>query len=509
MIKKTTLTQSFIASLAIAAALSVVACSHEQSKAGWDGVREGAASEQSGSADTAAPESNTASNTDTASAPADASGSPDASQVASSTSSSTESSENLDTGAQASVAKLMPDASKDAAAQTASSPDASAAAPQEVPTADSSNGASSGDKSATEVTSPTPATMDTVKTDAKEPEATDATATAQEETASNNAVTGAEASKEEQKTAEPALVKKTVSHLLQAPAHVAHSGNQVLNRYYFIRKGDSAETVAATLLGNSQASQDLVKWNGGTSNWKPGQIIKYASPQAPSDTSMVSFWTERNVSPTTYQVKAGDSLSKIAKAEYGDEHSWTEIAITNKISHPDKLAIGMTLNLFPSEAGAPASQEKVGANQQINQDKGGNHAGIPDTQAVSKPEMAAKPDMNAKPAVPPAPQDAKANGSLPPQAQAVQKPPQAKNSIDPVERDPIADVNDLPLPGQVTAMPAAPQQVKPSGIKLAGMEVARFVGQNLFMVALGMGALGFLLFVGLLKRRRSEMDTDY
>ena len=96
--------------------------------------------------------------------------------------------------------------------------------------------------------------------------------------------------------------------------------------------------------------------------------------------------------------------------------------------------------------------------------------------------------------------------------------------MDPVERDPIADapnanmpnanvpnnsVNDLPLPGQVTKTPPAPQQAKANGVKEASMEVAHFVGQNLFMVALGMGALGFLFFMMLLKRRRSQMDSEF
>ena len=49
----------------------------------------------------------------------------------------------------------------------------------------------------------------------------------------------------------------------------------------------------------------------------------------------------------TYTVKSGDSLSKIAKAMYGDESQWKKIhqANSDKIKDPDKIQPGWTLNI--------------------------------------------------------------------------------------------------------------------------------------------------------------------
>ena len=52
----------------------------------------------------------------------------------------------------------------------------------------------------------------------------------------------------------------------------------------------------------------------------------------------------------TYTVVAGDSLSKIARREYGDESKWPRIYEANRgtISNPDLIHPGQVLNL-PSD----------------------------------------------------------------------------------------------------------------------------------------------------------------
>lgn len=49
----------------------------------------------------------------------------------------------------------------------------------------------------------------------------------------------------------------------------------------------------------------------------------------------------------TYTVQAGDSLSKIAKREYGDASQWKKIHEANKdlIKNPDLIHPGQTLKL--------------------------------------------------------------------------------------------------------------------------------------------------------------------
>jgi len=60
----------------------------------------------------------------------------------------------------------------------------------------------------------------------------------------------------------------------------------------------------------------------------------------------------RNITPTgkTYTVVPGDSLSKIAKREYGDASKWRQIFQANKdvIENPDLIEPGQNL-IIPDE----------------------------------------------------------------------------------------------------------------------------------------------------------------
>lgn len=55
-------------------------------------------------------------------------------------------------------------------------------------------------------------------------------------------------------------------------------------------------------------------------------------------------------SARTYTVQAGDSLSKIAKREYGDASKWKAIYEANrdKISNPDLIHPGQSLTIPPN-----------------------------------------------------------------------------------------------------------------------------------------------------------------
>ena len=52
-------------------------------------------------------------------------------------------------------------------------------------------------------------------------------------------------------------------------------------------------------------------------------------------------------SEKTYVVKSGDSLSKIAKREYGNANEWKRIFEANKdvLTDPDKIYPGQTLKI--------------------------------------------------------------------------------------------------------------------------------------------------------------------
>lgn len=85
---------------------------------------------------------------------------------------------------------------------------------------------------------------------------------------------------------------------------------------------------------------------------------KAAKPAGPPDFSNVQSGgssTARPVPPTqpaspaarTYVVVKGDSLSKIAKREYGDAQKWRQIYEANRdiIKNPDLIYPGQTLRL--------------------------------------------------------------------------------------------------------------------------------------------------------------------
>ena len=69
-----------------------------------------------------------------------------------------------------------------------------------------------------------------------------------------------------------------------------------------------------------------------------------------SDVQSGSSSTAPSAKPTTYTVKSGDSLSKIAKHLYGDADKWHAIYEANKdrIKNPDLIHPGDVLTLPPS-----------------------------------------------------------------------------------------------------------------------------------------------------------------
>ena len=65
------------------------------------------------------------------------------------------------------------------------------------------------------------------------------------------------------------------------------------------------------------------------------------------DFSNVKSGSSSTASERTYEVKAGDTLSKIAKQEYGDANQWRRIFDANKdiLKDPDKIFPGQTLRI--------------------------------------------------------------------------------------------------------------------------------------------------------------------
>ncbi|HBN07567.1 MAG TPA: hypothetical protein DD435_02605 [Cyanobacteria bacterium UBA8530] len=115
-----------------------------------------------------------------------------------------------------------------------------------------------------------------------------------------------------------------------------------------------------------------------TAERKPAETAKPTETVKPTETAK----------PTEpYSVKAGDSLSKIAKEQLGDANRWREIYDLNKATigaNPNKLSIGMKLNVpaKPAEAAKPAaiSDENV----KVIAEKYGVAADRPNVEAFVK-----------------------------------------------------------------------------------------------------------------------------
>ena len=94
-----------------------------------------------------------------------------------------------------------------------------------------------------------------------------------------------------------------------------------------------------------------------------GLFDKKDEPAAPADFSDVTSGESTEAPPpppaaagNTYTVKSGDSLSRIAKAQYGDASKWKRIYEANKdkIKNPDLIYPGQEFTI----PDAPSDTEK-------------------------------------------------------------------------------------------------------------------------------------------------------
>ncbi len=84
------------------------------------------------------------------------------------------------------------------------------------------------------------------------------------------------------------------------------------------------------------------------SNVKGGGSSSSSSSPATPDFSNVQSGGS-STATKVYEVKSGDSLSKIAKREYGDANAWNRIFEANKdiLKDPNKIFPGQKLKIPP------------------------------------------------------------------------------------------------------------------------------------------------------------------
>lgn len=238
----------------------------------------------------------------------------------------------------------------------------------------------------------------------------------------------------------------------QIPGAALDVDGTKLNRFYFVRNGDTAESVAQLIFNNPAQAKDIMRWNP-KAGWKAGSLLFYASPDSPSDNRMQSFYQERNVPVTKYTVAPGDWLSRIATKQLGSAHSWKEIAVVNGLESPDAIEKGQELALYPVDLRPYSS-------------KGTSVASRGSESAASGSEASAQP---------------------PP---VVEPPPDSGGPAEPPS-----------LPGASTGDEGSDTQ--------SGFNLSRALQDNMF--AMGIGGVMLLLLVALLalnKKKRSSRRDD-
>lgn len=236
------------------------------------------------------------------------------------------------------------------------------------------------------------------------------------------------------------------------PAEAFDQEGNLLNRFYFVRQGDTPENLAQLLLGDAGRSGSLSAWNRG--RFRPGKLIYYASPIEPGDRQMRSFYQERSVPPMQITVQRGETLSVIAKRELGSFQSYKEIAVVNGMATADGLTPGQPLAVYPRDLSAYG----------VNGGYGAPSEPVTPPPAMDEPIAAASP--------PP-----------PVQAEA------------PVEFSP-------PPPVQ--------QQVKerrlPRRNQKRGFSIGRLIQQNGFFILVGTGLIVLISALILVKRRNKQQE---
>ncbi len=126
---------------------------------------------------------------------------------------------------------------------------------------------------------------------------------------------------------------------------------------YVVQEGDNLWSIAEKYLGSGFRFEELVKTNG-IKNPKIieiGQQLTIPKSLVENDsqgeiTKTAASTQKGQTGETTYTVKQGDYLWKIAQEVYGDGFQWTKIATTNNLQSPNVIHTGNVLRIPPKES---------------------------------------------------------------------------------------------------------------------------------------------------------------
>lgn len=120
---------------------------------------------------------------------------------------------------------------------------------------------------------------------------------------------------------------------------------------YVVKQGDYLWKIAEDAFGSGYNAYDIARANkiADPNTITPGQRITIPKVEARQPTKGVvaqaATTTKVTITQSSYTVKKGDYLWKIAQDAYGDGLAWTKIAKVNKIVNPDLIYEGSKLTL--------------------------------------------------------------------------------------------------------------------------------------------------------------------
>ncbi len=150
------------------------------------------------------------------------------------------------------------------------------------------------------------------------------------------------------------------SRALRLPASPFQKNNFWMNGVYFVRGGETWDSLSQLFYGRSDRAELLKSWNPNL-NLAAGEALFYNSPSRPDDaTHLKLFGEDFELRSHKIVVKKGDTLSGLAREHFGNLKAWQElVAMNSQIQSPDLIEIGWELNILPSKLDTQSFLDKL------------------------------------------------------------------------------------------------------------------------------------------------------
>ncbi len=166
------------------------------------------------------------------------------------------------------------------------------------------------------------------------------------------------------------FINEPPARVLSGPGYVEPIGGSAsvvsnLPRSYTVKRGDTLGSIAQRELGSSKRWPEIEALNGvkperlsvgmvlklpvAGASLEPHTLVRQDAVRAPAPAPTTSR--------SSYSVRSGDSLSKIAASQLGDANRYGEILALNPGLNPQRLNVGQSLRM-PSDAKASSVASK-------------------------------------------------------------------------------------------------------------------------------------------------------